>query len=330
MAKKFKFDRLVQQAEKQKQEAEEKAKNNKVENTKIENKISKSKDNKQESNSFNKEKIVIREEFKNLIPPLTIEEYAKLEDNILAEGCRDPLVFWKKEDKYILIDGHNRYGICTHHGLGFKTEVKNFDNDEQVRNWMVANQLGKRNVSEETKSYLRGLQYNQEKKKEKGNTQNLRQFSNQVEGDNLTSSGSTSERLAEQHKVSEKTIKRDEKYALAIDMLVDEDKELKWNILNKNINLPKGKVMKLADQDKDKVREIGKRLSEGEKFKEAFENILQDTKSIKKILKPRDEKLFNLKSNIISCINEAIKQNNKEPLEEMKEYLEKLEEELDN
>jgi len=38
--------------------------------------------------------IVIDNEFRGLIPPLTTEERAQLEENLLAEGCRDPLVVW--------------------------------------------------------------------------------------------------------------------------------------------------------------------------------------------------------------------------------------------
>ena len=50
----------------------------------------------------------INEEFKNVMPPLTEEEYRGLEKSLLEEGCRDPLVVWGD----ILIDGHNRYEIC--------------------------------------------------------------------------------------------------------------------------------------------------------------------------------------------------------------------------
>ncbi len=57
--------------------------------------------------------IVIDSEFAALIPPLTDDEFNRLEQSILAEGCRDALVLWGN----ILIDGHNRYRICTKHRL---------------------------------------------------------------------------------------------------------------------------------------------------------------------------------------------------------------------
>ena len=98
--------------------------------------------------------IIVDPEFKALIPPLSAEERAQLEANLIADGCRDPLVVWVQpapepgahkcyahdeskcdleslddvwhcrhcghnpaRQEYVLIDGHNRYGICTTHGI---------------------------------------------------------------------------------------------------------------------------------------------------------------------------------------------------------------------
>ena len=59
---------------------------------------------------FNSE-LQIDSEFKNLIPPLSVEEKTQLEANLKEFGCIDPLVVWK--DKSIILDGHYRYEICT-------------------------------------------------------------------------------------------------------------------------------------------------------------------------------------------------------------------------
>ena len=61
--------------------------------------------------------IIVNEELKAYIDPLTPEEHAALERSILTEGCRDALVLWGD----VLVDGHNRYGICQKHGLPFNT-----------------------------------------------------------------------------------------------------------------------------------------------------------------------------------------------------------------
>ena len=39
-------------------------------------------------------KIIIDNEFKKLIPPLTPDEFKQLEENIISEGIRDNLIIW--------------------------------------------------------------------------------------------------------------------------------------------------------------------------------------------------------------------------------------------
>ena len=152
--------------------------------------------------------IQIDNEFKSLIPPLSAEERAQLEANIVADGCRDPLVLWAMpthtvdyseeqdgsdvetffwdeaeivpswdeqngeesyrqwraedgallelfEDEWpcILIDGHNRYEICTRLELPFETVFKDFAGRDDAIEWIINNQFGRRNLSD----YQRGV-----------------------------------------------------------------------------------------------------------------------------------------------------------------------------
>lgn len=89
--------------------------------------------------------IIVNEELKAYIDPLTQEEYTALERSILAEGCRDALVLWGE----VLVDGHNRYAICQAHGLPFQT-IQNtlFKSMEDVHLWMIDQHLGRRSVSD--------------------------------------------------------------------------------------------------------------------------------------------------------------------------------------
>jgi N6-adenosine-specific RNA methylase IME4 len=85
----------------------------------------------------------IKEEFKKLIPPLTAEEFKQLETNCIDEGIRDAIVTWNG----FIIDGHNRYKIATDWQLSFKTIEKAFESEEAVKEWMIINQFGRRNLS---------------------------------------------------------------------------------------------------------------------------------------------------------------------------------------
>lgn len=86
--------------------------------------------------------MIIDKEFESLIPPLTAEEYAGLEASILAEGCRDALVCWGD----VLIDGHNRYKICSKHNIPYQTVQKDFADRNRALLWIIDNQLSRRNL----------------------------------------------------------------------------------------------------------------------------------------------------------------------------------------
>jgi hypothetical protein len=86
--------------------------------------------------------IQIKEEFKKLIPVLTEEEFKQLEDNCLADGIREKIITWNG----FIIDGHNRYEIATRWNLEYQTKSKKFDSEDDVKIWMITNQLGRRNL----------------------------------------------------------------------------------------------------------------------------------------------------------------------------------------
>jgi len=93
----------------------------------------------------------ILQELESLIPPLSNEEFKQLERNILEEGIREPLITWNG----ILIDGHNRYRIAQEHDINYETLEKDFENLNDVKIWMVNNQLGRRNLQD----FVRGELY---------------------------------------------------------------------------------------------------------------------------------------------------------------------------
>ncbi len=94
--------------------------------------------------------ITINEELRSFIDPLTHNEYAALERSLLAEGCRDALVLWGE----VLIDGHNRYEICSKHQIEFRTvQNTSFASLDDVMLWMIDNHLARRSVSD----YQRGV-----------------------------------------------------------------------------------------------------------------------------------------------------------------------------
>ncbi|MBS1828801.1 MAG: hypothetical protein JST93_26095 [Acidobacteria bacterium] len=94
--------------------------------------------------------IQINPEFRSLIGPLTKEERQQLEANLVAEGCRDPLVLWRG----ILLDGHNRFEICERLGIPYLTVEIDLPNDEAAKLWIEEHQIGRRNLTTDQRAAI--------------------------------------------------------------------------------------------------------------------------------------------------------------------------------
>lgn len=144
-------------------------------------------------------KLIIDPEFKNLIPPLTAEEYAGLEESILQDGCRDALIVWN----HILIDGHNRYEICTRHGIPFDTVEMYFEDRDAVKLWMMKNQLARRNLNDFQRIEI--THKCEAALKAKGQAIRLANLRQNTEPENLPARGDTRDVLGSMAGVSGKT-----------------------------------------------------------------------------------------------------------------------------
>ena len=164
--------------------------------------------------------MTINPKFKSLIPPLAEEEYRQLEANIIQHGCRDALTVWRG----ILIDGHNRFAICTEHKIEYRTQLIDLPDEEAVEDWMDANQLGRRNLTGDQASILRGRRYNRTKKDHGGDRKSSGQSEHLIP--------KTADTLAKQHGVSPSTIKRDGKKAKAVEALLVSDPEAAQAVLD--------------------------------------------------------------------------------------------------
>lgn len=87
--------------------------------------------------------LLIDNELRDLLPPLTKEEYSQLEENILKDGCQSPIITW---NNYI-VDGHNRYGICKKHKIEFEELKLAYETKDDIIQWMIDTQLGRRNLT---------------------------------------------------------------------------------------------------------------------------------------------------------------------------------------
>ena len=154
-------------------------------------------------------------EFQSKIPPLQFEEEQQLEQNIIAEGrLLNPIITW---NGYIL-DGHTRYRILKKHGfIKFEVEEIQLANKYEALAWICKNQLGRRNLSPERKKFLLGKEYESTKLAvgaPLGSKHGIRKCG---QNDHIFTESRTCQRIASEHGVGEKTVRRAEKYSQGID-----------------------------------------------------------------------------------------------------------------
>lgn len=154
-------------------------------------------------------------EFQSKIPPLQFEEEQQLEQNIIAEGrLLNPIITW---NGYIL-DGHTRYRILKKHGfIKFEVEEIQLANKYEALAWICKNQLGRRNLSPERKKFLLGKEYESTKLAVGGQPGNCNKVNRCDQNDHIFTESRTCQRIASEHGVGEKTVRRAEKYSQGID-----------------------------------------------------------------------------------------------------------------
>ena len=192
-------------------------------------------------------------EFRSLLPILTTEESAALEESIEREGCRDALIVWGDT----LVDGHNRHEICTRRGFPFQVRQMEFEGREDVIIWICANQNARRNITPEQKAYLLGKRYEAEKQRE-GRPQKLAHCG-QVSGSNATA-----QRIATELDIGRNTVRRAGEYARAVDALAEASQTIKHKILAGEINQPRAAIVEIATKPEAERKAAVERMERGD------------------------------------------------------------------
>ena len=208
-------------------------------------------------------------EFQNKIPPLTEAEFKQLEDNILEAGrIYEPIAVW--EQTGIIVDGHNRYKILLKHaakGNKIKHEIRlmSFADKWEAFDWMYKNQLGRRNLTDEQKTYILGKLYEARKHvvgSEKGGYGN--QYKKVVSAQNgPTPIGRISDQIGKEQGVGKETVKRAGAFAKGIDVIRENDSELADQILTGQLNVPRVAVQYVAKTPDDQVETVIKAIRDG-------------------------------------------------------------------
>lgn len=249
-------------------------------------------------------------ELRDLLPPLTNEEYKQLEKNIVENGFdrNFPIMEWQG----FIVDGHNRYDICKKHNIEPIIGTLAYKTKEEVMEWMLDIQLGRRNLTpiqkiaitekyrpiyekqaKENQSKYYGNQYD----RESGLTVKLPQVQNGSQERNPT----TSEKLASIANVSEKT------YRMGAKILNSDNEKLKQEVLSGEKSINAG-YKELTGKKENKKEEVKNEIPSTSQIQPPKSKVSEEVKQICEDLKTEKTKeyldsIWNYKVSIIECMN---------------------------
>jgi 16S rRNA G966 N2-methylase RsmD len=220
--------------------------------------------------------LVVLEEIRTLLFPLREEELKLLEESVRKEGIRDPLVVWKKDGQLILLDGFHRYQLAKKYNLRFEIKELNFQSADEAKLWVIANQLGRRNLTDEQRTYAIGKYYELLKKephrpKKEKNSDKLSEFS-----------GETAKTIESLAKVDTRTVYRASEFATAVEKIKEIDPQVAEKILSGEIKDAKTELPKLVKEKPHLLPEVAKKIKEGKKKIKEAEKEVRIEKELKK------------------------------------------------
>lgn len=175
-------------------------------------------------------------EFRDKIPPLTEDEFRQLEENIVRDGeIYEPIIVWHG----VIVDGHNRYKIAqAHPEIPYRTKEMFFPDKWAAFDWMYSKQLGRRNLSDENRTYCMGKMY-EARRKSRGGDRKSEVFS-KYQNDSLKKDTATA--IAEETGVTRATVQRAGKYAKGVDSVREQSPTAAAAILKGGTGVTKQEV----------------------------------------------------------------------------------------
>jgi hypothetical protein len=199
-----------------------------------------------QSTPLTDDRFEIDPEFEALLPRAP-DEVKKLEECLLAEEPRDPLVVWQGQRK--LVDGHTRFRFYALLGRrDYPVVEMAFADRAAVVAWLYATHYGRRSYSPEMKSYVRGKHYLARKKQHGGARKKASAQSGHLK---------TADVVAAEYGVGRNTVRRDATFAQALDKLADCcGDEVRQKVLSRAAKWTHRDVDRLAKLDKAAMQEI--------------------------------------------------------------------------
>ena len=209
--------------------------------------------------------LIVDPEFRDKIPPLSEDEFLKLEENIVSDGeVREPLVVWNNT----IIDGHHRWKIIQKHPeIPYRVKDMDFADKWAAIVWMCRNQLGRRNVTDEQKTVLIGEAYKAQKMTQGGDRGTGRDISGKFTASPQSGdlrNGKTKNIIAKQFGVGGTTVERAEHFLDGLNEAEKVSPGIKESILTGEVKAPKKVISDIRKMPEEKKVEVVEAIKRGD------------------------------------------------------------------
>lgn len=218
--------------------------------------------------------------FKNALPRLTDEEFRQLEDNIVSAGeVFEPIVLWGD----VIVDGHNRWEIIQKHPeVQYQTRQMEFESDWHALEYIYSNQMGKRNLTTQQKTYALGKLY-EARRQMRGNNAVRGEDGKYLSRQNDGTGGRTErtdEILAKEHNTHPRSVDRAYIFARAVDKGDTDVPGFRDAVVSGKIKPSNKEIASLDKMDDDKRKKSVETLMAGDKLPKEHKEYIQPTEEI--------------------------------------------------
>ena len=198
---------------------------------------------------------------------VTDEEEKFLRASLEAEGCREPLYILANDGA--ILDGHRRYRHCKELKIPFKTKALRFEDRGAAQNWVIDEQLARRNLTDIQKKLLMGRRYRAEKKQGERADLEAESSKNTEKNGDLTSAQieqklDAATQIGEEYGVSSATVRRGADLADAVDSIAEVAPEVADAIESGQVKVTQSTVEAVAELPKKERRKAAKQIAAGE------------------------------------------------------------------
>ena len=207
------------------------------------------------------EQFRIDPEFQNKIPPIGEDEFRQLRENILASGeVYEPLVVWNG----VLVDGHNRWKVIQENpSIRYKVRQMDFPDKWAAFEWMYKNQLGRRNLTDEQRTYTIG-KMKEARKQSVGAPAENKNAQKQMHQNGVIVSDDhkhgTASAIAFELGIGRNTVDRAERFAKGVDALREVSPAAADKVLSGKADITKSEVQEIAKMQPGEVQEAADKI----------------------------------------------------------------------